>query len=92
MGLNRFVARICASGIPKRSARRTTAIEVSRLMRMADMISGDLISPANSAKDVTVRRQESTIAIKPKKMPAIRDNRIRKEELISPSPETQLHP
>jgi len=48
-----------AAGIPERSARRTTAIELLRLKRMADMISRDLISPANSTKDVAVRRQES---------------------------------
>jgi hypothetical protein len=64
--LNLLVARRYATGIPKIRVRITTAIEVSRLMMMADKISGDLILFINSFKDVAVRRHANIAAIKKK--------------------------
>ncbi len=74
--LNFLVARKYAVGIPKKSARITTTNEVSRLMRMDDRISGDLISSINSVTDVAVKRHAIMDRMKPKKIAAIRDNTI----------------
>jgi len=74
--LNRLVARKYALGTPKKSARRTTTNDVSRLSMMDENISGDLITSMNSVNDVAVRRHAITDTIKPKKIPAIRDSKI----------------
>ena len=74
--LNFLVARKYAVGTPKKSARRTTINEVSRLMTMDDRISGDLISSINSVIDVAVKRHAIMDRMKPKKIAAIRDNNI----------------